>query len=169
MAAYSPPTPDEILEYSGFNIAIEGITLTALKARLQAMRIKAESRASLIVGEGVFRGTLTEDQAEALREAVSLLTMVRYLRRAQVLKLTGTQEPVLFEDSEEFREKIAELKEEAAEALALAGTGTAATTHRLPSFGASTFTAGSTDRTPLERLELFDERDDISYFDLEDG
>src|SRR5688572_12526958 len=98
MPAYTPPSPDEILEYSGFSEVIEGTSLNTLKNRLGSMRVHAENRARLVVGEAVWSAaSLTEPQAEALAEGVALLTMVRYLRRIQTQKLTGTHEPLLME------------------------------------------------------------------------
>ncbi len=114
--SYTRPTTAYVELRAGLNTYIEGITSGALATKLAALIPAAEARAALHASEAVFGSSdLTEIQAQALTDAVALRTAAMYLRSPMVEKMTGSQEPLLMEESTNLRQIALDMEGEAEE------------------------------------------------------
>lgn len=172
MASYSSPSTEEILALTGINTGIEDLTGTELAERLAEVRPWAETKTALSVSASIFSSTsLTAYEASALEASVALRTAAFYLRAAATRKVTGTHEPTLQEEAEAMRAQ-ADAFEEQAEAYERYAQGLQEETDTpfaRPSVSSSTFVLTDLDRLPSERLQLMDEREDLSSADLVGG
>jgi hypothetical protein len=119
-------------------------------------------------------GTRTPAQGRILARVEKLLAAAEILRRPQVMRLTGTHEPLMMEESGEFSDLIESYLATAKELLGnLSESVTPGTTggavFARPAFLASTFVVSAADRTPAERNLLTNELDNVSAWDTANG
>jgi hypothetical protein len=174
--AVNPPTATQILLWTGINQYITGVSSTQLATDLKTLIPDGVVEAALAVGEDVWdSSSLTARQKAALTRAAGFRTARLYLQQPYVQKVTGTHEPHEFEESSDIAAVKAELLQEAERLESLATAGIEAVVEpsafALPAFSSGTFdySTDSGDRSPSERLDLQDERDDISELDTDNG
>ena len=172
MATISTIAGADVRGTTGFNTYITSEeTDGSLDAWLEGSIIpKAELRVRLKAGEAAYAGSdWTEAQASAMEAAVCYYAAAMALLSPELQKATGSHSPLLMEDAEEIAALRDRLVGEAEEWIALATSGHDTAPFSLPSIGASTFTPTQGDRTPLQKLDLLDERDNISANDTARG
>lgn len=173
MATVSAPDASEVVAETGLSELIQGTSNATFLAQLTKKIMVAEAETAVAIGEARYDGDgWTLRKALLLKKAVAYRTAAACLNVAWLQYATGTQEPLLM-DPDSLNETRQLFTEEAQrlEELATAETetSTAETPFAMPSFGASTFTVTTGDRSPSQRNALGDERDDISASDTERG
>lgn len=171
MASYSSPTANEIQKRCGLSDYIEALGEFNLEAKLLALRADAEAETALNVGEAIFGSDdLTTLQAQALKSAVCLRAGAMYLRSPMVQVATGSQEPLLMEESTNLRQLALDMEGKAEELeLKVYTVITQATEEEdeTPSFGgsglflSSTYSPDSLSVMPSERIRRQSERQDL--------
>ncbi len=143
-SSYSAPGAAKIKRCMGVNTDILGQTTAELDAALAELVADAEAEMRAVVGSAsVDLATLESWQVLLLQEAVAYGAAWRFLEGPYVQLLTGTQQPLLFEDPEAFRKQVDALKGEAADKANLArkaidaGTATATEGQVLSDFSSS--------------------------------
>jgi len=172
MASVNTPTGSEVRVLTGFNTYIRGdASNNALDSWLSSSIIpRAVNRVKLKVGEATYAlATHTEAQADAIATAIAWVAAAMALISPELQKVTGSHSPLLMESAEDIRDARDALMDEADDWIGLATAGTENRPVRKPRFRSSTFTVSTTDRTPGERLDLQDEMDDVSAWDVDNG
>lgn len=174
MATYSSPSGATIRGYSrlsGAAFGINGVQLTdtELETELAAKVTDGADEVFSRIGVAYETDTtLTERQVRLLQRAVSLRTAGIWLWEMLTDKVSGTYEPVLMAEPDDIRTLLDLNDTKATELESLfAGAGTAVNTKpfALPSVSASTYTRTSSDRSPSERIDAIDQRDDLATDD----
>lgn len=141
-----------------------------LEEVIQRVIPQAEAQTALAVGETTYDSTaLSARQATALQLAVIYRTGALVLTEPMIRKVLGTHEPLDAEDSDSLAGVLNGLTMKAREMEGLVQTGTATRPFARPAVSSSTFTRGTTDRSPSERNRLTDERDDVAADDTANG
>lgn len=176
-SAVNVPSADAVVAITGLSELVTGASESDFLLALGPLITSAEAECAIAVGEAYFdRTDHTARKAALLGDAVAFRAARRALNVPWLQKVTGTHEPLLMEDASQIGSVRDDLLAEAErlEGLAVAGieTGGSAGDRRpfgLPAVACSTFTPRTSDRTPLDRLRLTDETDNISSFDTEHG
>src|SRR5262249_51192146 len=94
-------------------------------------------------------------------DAVGYRTGAMVLRAAAAQKVTGTQEPLLMEESQQLREMADYLEKQALEIEGAVGTGAAESPFAMPTAAAAGIAVGPQDWSPLQKLVDLDVRDNV--------
>lgn len=169
MASYVAPTADQIIK-TGLNQYIQGHTEAEFQEWLESLVQDAEDECALEVTESAFDATTwTARQARQLTRAVSYYTAAIALVSPELEKVTGTQAPVVMEDAEDIADVAERMRRRGKSLLGLVKAGVSEEPVALPSVGASTFDVTTDDRTPSEKNQLQDERDDVGAWNTDEG
>ncbi len=170
MASVTPPTAADVIRYCGLSRYVTGESQTAFETRLASFITDAINVVALRVGEASYDGSSwTARQAAVLAQAVAYQAGAYFLLAPEVRKLLGVQEPLLMEDADAIDSAAERLETRTREMVSHVTAGTELVPFAMPAVSSSTFTVGKTDRTPTEKYELTDERDDLSADDTEHG
>lgn len=172
MAEVVTPSSFEVVSRTGLSELITGATEQAFLEELESLIPSARAECVLAVGRARFTGTLEDEEALLLADAICFRTAARALNVPWLQKVTGTHEPLLMEEAADIAAVREGFRAEAERLEGLATSGVETSEDRpfaRPSIGSGTFTRSSSDRSPSERNALVDERDDISSFDTDAG
>lgn len=171
MPSVSTPDALDVARRCGLDRYAEGFDDNSqFYASIAEFIADAEAETAMAVTEAVYTSSsLSAYQVRALAVAVSCRAAAGWLLSPAIRKLTGTHEPLLVEDSEEFAAVIDGLYARARRLETQVTAGTENPPFALPVVAASTFTYGEGDRLPYGRLLLTDESDGISAWDTEQG
>jgi hypothetical protein len=168
VATYAAPSAATVRAYTGLNGTMFGLSTGDLDTEIGSRLTDGEDDVFLRIGENYRTDTLSAAQVRALQRAVAHRTAALMLFAVLTQRTTGTHAPHLMEDPEEIQELMqANEREAGKQESLLKGAATKADIRPRSKLAAaaSTFSVGSTDRTPSERSELLDERDDRSAWD----
>ncbi len=116
MSSYTAPTVAYIRLRAGLNTFIEDLTDGELDAKLTSLLPAAQTRCALNTTQAIFASSdLSTIEVQALTDAVALRTAAMYLRSPMVEKMTGSQEPLLMEESTNLRQIALDMEGEAEE------------------------------------------------------
>ena len=161
MASIVLPTATEVERYTGVTRYLTGDGESAFRAQLSALVTDAEAETAVAVGEDAFDGSAwTTRQALLLKQAVALRAGVGLLTYCMVQDATGTQQPLLMEDSDRIEAVAAALTTRARKLENIVLAGVPEENFALPAVLSSGITITDDDPTPAGKNARMDERAD---------